>query len=119
MIPLTANFVSESKTRPLERRVETRSHLRHYNTNTTHAHKLLTILLGKLLGLLVRHVPLSLQVGLVANQNDHLDRKIDTERSDYSHLILVEASALCIMVVSLYRFRESHVGCLGFFPVKQ
>lgn len=32
----------------------------------------LTVLVGELFGLLVRHVPLSLQVGLVPDQNDHL-----------------------------------------------
>lgn len=39
----------------------------HSSTNT-----LLTVFFGELFGLLIRHVPLSLQVGLVTNQNDHL-----------------------------------------------
>lgn len=41
---------------------------KHVSSNT-----LLTILFSKLFGLLIRHVSLSLQVGLVTNQNDHLD----------------------------------------------
>ena len=70
---------------------------------------LLTVLLCKLLGLLIRHVSLGLQVGLVADQNDHLHTAVTVRSGLLFYWIITnivqEWTSLVNMVASRYASR--------------